>query len=160
MAKIQLPRTRRYCIACGLMTMPSAEGSPLCEECHGHGIAYAIDLIERHRTFSDPMVEQASVALAQAIQRLNETDKQRWRAFDQARKQVADGTADDSTKRRVDTMVKALKEKHVKVQSLVNVFVAEEAWWWASQNQEIRYRRADELLATLEAWQKEQEVTA
>ena len=96
-----------------------------------------------------------------ALQALSESDRQRWRAFDVARKQVADGKADDETKRKVEAMVKALKAKSLKVATLVDVYVAEEAWWWAATNQEIRYKRANELLGILEAWQqKQQEVPA
>ena len=55
-------------------------------------------------------------------------------------------------------MIKALKDNAPKVVSLVDVYVAEEAWWWAATNQEIRYKRANELLGILEAWQQKQEM--
>ena len=161
MSKVTLPPARRNCIACGLLAPPSAEGSPLCEECSSRGIAYAVELIERYRTFSDTLVAQMNTHVIAALQALSESDRQRWRAFDVARKQVADGKADDETKRKVEAMVKALKAKSLKVATLVDVYVAEEAWWWAATNQEIRYKRANELLGILEAWQqKQQEVPA
>ena len=160
MAKFTLPPTRRYCIACGLMAPPSEDGSPLCEECGSRGIAYAIELIERYRTFSDTLVAQMNAHVIAAVQALSESDKQRWRAFDRARRQVADDDADEDTKKRVQAMIKALKDNAPKVASLVDVYVAEEAWWWAATNQEIRYKRANELLGILEAWQQKQEVPA
>ena len=161
MPKVTLPPARRNCIACGLLAPPSAEGSPLCEECGSRGIAYAVERINNHRTYSDEMVEKMYHGFTAAMQSLSETDRQRWRAFDRARRQVADGEADEDTKKRVAAMVKALKDNAPKVASLVDVYVAEEAWWWAATNQEIRYKRANELLGILEAWQqKQQEVPA
>lgn len=161
MPKIALPPARRNCIACGLLAPPSAEGSPLCEECGSRGIAYAVERINNHRTYSDEMVARMYQHLSNALNALSDEDRARWRAFDRARRQVADGEADEATKKRVEAMVKALKEKSTKVASLVDVYVAEEGWWWAATNQEIRYKRANELLGILEAWQqKQQEVPA
>ena len=157
MTKVQLPIARRSCIACGLLAPPSAEGSPLCQECGSRGISYAVERINNHRTYSDELVEKMYKGFTAAMQALNENDRQRWRAFDRARRQVADGEADEETKKRVQAMIKALKDNAPKVASLVDVYVAEEAWWWAATNQEIRYKRANELLGILEAWQQKQQ---
>lgn len=164
MAKTSMPTSaRRNCIACDMLSIPAQPGSPLCAECDSRGIKYATDRINNHRTFSDELVAKMYQHLSNALNALSDDDRARWRAFDRARRQVADGEADEATKKRVEAMVKALKEKSTKVASLVDVYVSEEAWWWAAKNQELRYKRANELLGILQDWQekqKQQEVVA
>jgi len=115
-----------------------------------------VDRIENHRTFSDELVAKMHRHYINAFNSLSDEDRARWRLFDRARRQVADGKADEPTQKRVEAMKRALKESNAKVASLVDVYESEEGWWWAAQNQELRYKRANELLGILQDWQEKQ----
>ena len=157
MAKTSMPTSaRRNCIACDMLSIPAQPGSPLCTECDSRGIKYVTDRINSHRTFSDELVAKMHRHYIDAFNALSDDDRARWRLFDRARRQVADGEADEATKKRVEAMKRALKDNSTKVASLVDVYVAEEGWWWAAQNQELRYKRANELLGILQDWQEKQ----
>lgn len=150
----------RVCVGCDMLTTPAAPGAPLCGIC-AEDLARARERIERRRATAEGIATAAQQRLFAAIAALPEADRARWRSLDRARRQAADGTADEVTARRVTVTMKALKANDPRMGAgLCGTYVAEEAWWWTGEECAAHERRAQQQIAALDAWLNAKEVAA
>ena len=147
---------RRVCVGCDMLSEPARPDAPLCVHC-APDPANARARIARRARAAEAILDAAQRRLFATIAALSVEDRERWHRFDHARRLVADGMADEVTRKRVSVTTDALKSNSPRMgPALCLVWAADEAWWWARQEHAAHARRAQKQTDVLDAWLKTQ----
>lgn len=150
---------RRVCVGCDMLTEPARPGAPLCKLCFADPTE-ARARIGRRLEASTCISAAAAARYAAALAALTDEERERWHRLGRARVVVADGAADEVTRKRVHVTLDALKNQSPKMTpALIAIYAAEEAQFWAGEEYAAHARRAAEQTDVLDTWLTQQEHT-
>lgn len=131
-AAIAPPSGRIACLVCTLVAPRALAGHAICRECIAAPDRAAAILESRERR-PVGMLTNANAAANAAYDALDEAERDRWRKIQAARAAVKAGTADEATAARLASTQRAIDTQNPRItDGLRNMWVADEALFWAS----------------------------